>query len=374
MRLAFAIVSLFPWGGLQRDCLRLARAAKQAGHDVTILAARTDGELPHDLDLKVLPVRSFTNDGRNRRFSWALRRAVHGRFDRVVGFDKMPGLDVLYCGDVCFADRKRGFCGKLNPRVRGMLALEKACFAPASRTRVLALTETQVAAYRRAWGTPAERLDVLPPPIDVGRRHPEFRNDGTRERVRAELGLPGAAVALLSIGTSPRTKGFDRTVAVLPKISNATLLVCGVAPENRQGTALLDQARGLGVAERVRLLGPRADVPELMAAADIFVHPARTETAGIVIIEALINGLPVVTTEVCGFSSHVRRAEGGMVIPGPFTLLKLIDALRNATDFSRRQTWSANAAFYGADPQLYSGLDRALEVILEPTNGDNCGV
>jgi UDP-glucose:(heptosyl)LPS alpha-1,3-glucosyltransferase len=365
MRLAFAIVSLFPWGGLQRDCLRLARAAKQGGHEVTILAARASGELPSDLDVKVLPVRALTNHDRNRRFCEALRGAVAGRFDRVVGFNKMPGLDVLYCGDVCFADRKRGFWSALNPRVRSMIALEEACFAPGSRTRVLALTESQIAAYHRAWGTPAERIALLPPPIDAGRRHPEFRKDGMRERVRAELGLEGSILALLSIGASARTKGFDRSVSALPEIPNATFLVCGVASEGREATALLNQARGLGVADRIRLLGPRAEIPELMAAADLFVHPARTETAGIVILEALINGLPVVTTQVCGFSSHVRSAEAGMVIPEPFTVLKLVDAVRHATDSSRRETWSVNAASYGADPRLYSGADRALQSILE---------
>jgi UDP-glucose:(heptosyl)LPS alpha-1,3-glucosyltransferase len=365
MRLAFAIVSLFPWGGLQRDCLRLARAAKEAGHEVTILAARIRGELPRDIDVTVLPVRSFTNHGRNRRFGEALGGAVAGRFDRVVGFNKMPGLDVLYCGDVSFADRERGFWSRLNPRVRGMLALEAACFAPGSRTRVLALTEAQIAAYRRAWGTPAERIVLLPPPIDVARRHPEFRENETRERVRAELRLAPTAVALLSIGTSPRTKGFDRIVAALPEVPNAIVLVCGVAPESRDAKALLDQARGAGVAERVRLLGPRTDVPELLAAADVFVHPARTETGGIVILEALVNGVPVVTTQVCGFSAHVRSAAAGIVIPEPFTVAKLVDALRRAIERSGKETWSANAACYGKDPELYSGIDRALRAILE---------
>ncbi len=364
MHLAFVIVSLFPWGGLQRDCLRLARAAKQAGHDVTILAARIKGELPRDLKVKVLSVRAFTNHGRNRRFSTAVR-GIAGCFDRVVGFNKLPWLDVLYCGDVCFADRKRKFWDALNPRVGGMLALEEACFAPGSRTRVLALTEAQIAAYRRTWQTPADRITLLPPSVDAARRHPEFRTDGTRERVRSELGLEGSTLALLSIGTSARTKGFDRSISALPEIPNATFLVCGVAPEGREATALLNQARGLGVADRIRLLGPRAEVPELMAAADLFVHPARTETAGIVILEALINGLPVATTQVCGFSFHVRSAEAGMVIPEPFTVVKLIDALRHATDSSCRETWSVNAASYGADPQLYSGADRALQVILE---------
>src|SRR6266536_2122871 len=94
-----------------------------------------------------------------------------------------------------------------------MLALEDACFAPRSRTRVLALTESQIAAYRRAWRTPTERIVLLPPAIEAARRCPEFRNDGTHERMRRELGLGEGVMAMLSIGTSPRTKGFDRIVA-----------------------------------------------------------------------------------------------------------------------------------------------------------------
>jgi UDP-glucose:(heptosyl)LPS alpha-1,3-glucosyltransferase len=363
MRLAFAIIRFFSWGGLQRDCLRLARGAKAAGHEVTILASRTDGELPQDIEVKILPVRALTNHGRNRRFARALAGEVAHNFDRVVGFDKMPGLDMLYCGDVCFADRKRRLWSKLNPRVGGMLALEAACFAPESKTRVLALTQAQIAAYRRAWGTPTERFVLLPPPIDAARRHPELRNDGTRERVRAELGLAGTA--LLSIGTAARTKGFDRVIAALPEIPNATAVICGLPPKSRDAKALLDQARGAGVANRVRLLGPRADVPELIAAADVYVHPARTETGGIAILEALVNGVPVVATEVCGFSTHVKSADAGMVIPEPFAVSVLAYALRCATDPSRNAAWSANAARYGKNPELYSGIDRALRAILE---------
>jgi len=208
MRLAFAIVSLFPWGGLQRDCLRLARAAKQGGHEVTILAARADGELPRDLDVKVLPVRTLTNHGRNSRFSQALRRTVAGRFDRVVGFNKMPGLDVLYCGQMRFADPQRGFWSALNPRVG--LPSRTASWRSPNRSC-------------RAWRTAAERIVLLPPPINAARRrhpefrHPEFRNDGTHDRMRSERGLADATVALLSIGTRARTNGFERTVSRFPK-------------------------------------------------------------------------------------------------------------------------------------------------------------
>jgi len=363
MRLAFAIVSLFPWGGLQRDCLRLARAARAAGHQVTIFAAQVRGDIAGDVPVELLPVRAITNHGRNRRFADALARATAGRFDRVVGFDKLPGLDVLYCGDLCFADRKFGFWSRLNPRVRAMIELEGSCFSAASRTLVLALADAQADAYRRAWHTPAERLRVLPPPIEPGRRHPEFRSDGTRERVRRELGLAAEDFVWLCVGAWAQRKGFDRAVAALAASPRGKLLVCGIAPAAREGAQLLAQARRLGVAARVQLLGPRDDVARLMAAADLLLHPARAETTGTVILEAVINGLPVIATEVCGFAQHVSKADAGIVLREPFQQSALNRAIETATDSSLRARWSAHAAAYGADPELYAGIERALQAI-----------
>jgi UDP-glucose:(heptosyl)LPS alpha-1,3-glucosyltransferase len=101
-----------------------------------------------------------------------------------------------------------------------------------------------------------------------------------------------------------------------------------------------------------------------MAAADLLVHPARTEAAGIVLLEAIINGLPVVATEICGFSSHIREAEAGIVIPEPFAIQALIDALRRAAEPRLRAAWSASGQSYGADPELYSGIERAVQAIV----------
>jgi UDP-glucose:(heptosyl)LPS alpha-1,3-glucosyltransferase len=102
-----------------------------------------------------------------------------------------------------------------------------------------------------------------------------------------------------------------------------------------------------------------------MAAADLLVHPARVEAGGIVIVEAIVNGLPTIATALCGFSSHIRRADAGIVIPEPFTGHALIDALRRGTDRQARARWSANGVSYGADPELYAGIDRALEAIVK---------
>ena len=64
----------------------------------------------------------------------------------------------------------------------------------------------------------------------------------------------------------------------------------------------------LGLADRISFLGHREDIPELMAAADLLVHPARHDTTGTVILEAVVNGLPVITTSTCGYAHHVEAA------------------------------------------------------------------
>jgi UDP-glucose:(heptosyl)LPS alpha-1,3-glucosyltransferase len=102
-----------------------------------------------------------------------------------------------------------------------------------------------------------------------------------------------------------------------------------------------------------------------MAAADLLVHPARLDTTGTVILEAIVNGLPVIATAVCGFSVHVSRADAGIVLPEPFQQRALADALAGAEDQVFRSHWTGNAIAYGADPELYRGLERAADAIVK---------
>ena len=72
-----------------------------------------------------------------------------------------------------------------------------------------------------------------------------------------------------------------------------------------------------------------------MAAADLLVHPARHDTTGTVILEAIVNGLPVVTTSICGYPQHVDAAEAGIVINEPFGYNAFAAALSAAADAGR---------------------------------------
>lgn len=231
--------------------------------------------------------------------------------------------------------------------------MEAEAFAPTARTTVLGLAQTQLDAFARAYGTPPSRLVVLPPTVDHSRAQPAGRT------YRADI-----PQTWLWAGLAPRTKGLDRVLDALKQVPGAKLLVSGCNPDAPRGRRARRQSVRLGVDARVDWLGFVADgmMPELMARADVLVHPARLDTTGTVILEALANGLPVVTTSVCGYAEHVERANAGVVLDEPFAIDALVSALRDVTP-QGLDRWSRRALSYTADPRFFSGVERAADII-----------
>jgi UDP-glucose:(heptosyl)LPS alpha-1,3-glucosyltransferase len=373
MRIAFAIMKLFPGGGLQRDCVEIARHCRTCGHDVAIFTSfKDESDFADDLPVAVLPIRQSTNHRMLEDFAGAFRwAAALQQFDLTVGFDKLTHLDVLYCADpsIYFRMRKERF-RFLIPRYRAQLVLERATFEPGRRTEVLLLSHKQLSEYRQAWRTPPDRLSLLPPTVSTARRRPEYRRNGVREALRADLGLTPHDWVWIAIGVQPHTKGFDRTIRALGEFPHAKLLVVGLLERStRAAAALAARAKRLGLAQRISFLGHREDIPDLMAAADLLVHPARHDTTGTVILEAVVNGLPVVTTSICGYAQHVVAAQAGIVVDEPFNPRAFAAALSAAEDGARRGQWSASAERYGAQSLLYDGRKRAAEMILSVAAG-----
>jgi UDP-glucose:(heptosyl)LPS alpha-1,3-glucosyltransferase len=367
MRIAFAVASLFPGGGLQRDYVDIARRVRDVGHDVTIFTSQKLGEgFAEDLPLQVLPITSLTNHQRQRAFSEKFAAAAaSGHFDLRVGFDKLSNLDVLYCSDPSMQARAdRNPLLHLLPRYRHYIALEKECFEPRRRTKLLLLSETQLNEYWGAWTTEPGRLVLLPPTLARARCRPEFRTDGTRTEWRARLGLTDLDWVWIAVGVQPKTKGFDRAIRALRRFSDARLLIVGLDGKDSKSAPIHDLARRLGVLDQIKWLGHHEDIPQLMAAADLFVHPARYDTTGTVILEAIVNGLPVITTSACGYAKHVGTADAGIVIQDPFVQRIFYSALETARDLSCMARWSRSGALYGKSNSLYDGKDRAAALIV----------
>jgi len=157
---------------------------------------------------------------------------------------------------------------------------------------------------------------------------------------------------------------MDRTIRALRKFSEARLLIAGLDEYDERADYVARLARKLGVSNRVRWLGHREEIPELMAAADVFVHPARYDTTGTVILEAIVNGLPVVTTSVCGYAKHVGIADSGIVIQEPFHQKTYLRALETIHDLESSAHWSASGIEYGKRRSLYEGKRLATEFII----------
>ncbi|WP_284541045.1 glycosyltransferase, partial [Pleomorphomonas sp. T1.2MG-36] len=125
-----------------------------------------------------------------------------------------------------------------------------------------------------------------------------------------------------------------------------------------------------GVRSNVHFFSGRNDVAELMAAADLLLHPAYQEAAGIVLLEAITAGLPVLTSAVCGYAHYIAQANCGDVIEEPWRQDALNDILRKAlTQPSLRAAWAENARHFADTQDLYSLPEKAADIITGGLDG-----
>jgi D-inositol-3-phosphate glycosyltransferase len=180
---------------------------------------------------------------------------------------------------------------------------------------ILASTRDEAGLLDSLYGADPDRIEVLPPGVD----HRVF-SPGNREVARARLGHPGRRV-LLFVGRIQPLKGLDLAVQALAEIDDAVLWAVG-GPSGADGPAELERvkrlAADLGVAERLQILPPRPhhELADYYRAADVCLVPSRTESFGLVALEAAACGTPVVAASVGGLRSIVVDGETGLLVEG----------------------------------------------------------
>ena len=147
--------------------------------------------------------------------------------------------------------------------------------------------------------------------------------------------VPPDARVLVAVSRLVPQKGIDLAVAALPRIAGAVLVVLGEGPER---AALEHQAQSLGVADRVFLPGRAGDVVPWLRRAEIFVHPARWEGFGLVLLEAMLASLPVVASRVSAIPEIVAHDETGLVVErdDPVALAAAVTRLLDDPALGRR--------------------------------------
>src|SRR5438270_778087 len=189
----------------------------------------------------------------------------------------------------------------------------------AGSDRIVALTDVDRQQMVRHYG-PLAPIAVIAGGVDLQRFSPD---PAPQTAVRAQLDLSPTARTVLFVGRIQRLKGLEVLLRAFRRLNDldAQLVIVGGRPgnshESREIARLQHLATRLGVAERTRFVGAVAHehLPMYYRAADVCVMPSSYESFGLVAVESLACGTPVVATRVGGLTSVIRDGETGFLVP-----------------------------------------------------------
>lgn len=344
MKLALIRKTYTAFGGAERHVDRFIDAVLARGYDVHLFAARWPGSGPSQDGVTVHRVPVVPGPRWAEVWSFAVRAsrmAAAGGFDLVHSFDRVVRSDVYRAGDGVHREwlRRRRLAQpvwrraipSLNPLHLVYLALERGLFEGNCRA-IIANSERGKAEILAHYRADPGRIRVIRNGVDVGRFVPP--DEEARRKARALGNVAEGERVVLLAGSGFERKGVTAAIRVMPHLSTCpTLVVAGRGDPGRY----LRLAASLGVADRVRFVGPVPDMLSWYHAADALLLPTLYDPFANVVLEALACGLPVVTTAANG-AAEVLTGDTGVVVDDPLG----VDALARAVD--RVLSWGRSRA------------------------------
>lgn len=367
MKLAFCLSYYFPYGGMQQDFMRIATECHARGHEIDAYTTSWEGDKPNWLTLHKITTNKNTNHELIKEFAHQINTLTKPKkYDLIIGFNKMPGLDIYFAADSCFTTKPqyRNILRRITSRYRTYAKLEQQVFTPQSKTQILILSQTEQNKYQTQYNTQPERFHQLPPAVNPNRIPPDNVTE-IRNKTRQTYGTKPDDYLLVTIGSSFRIKGVDRSIKALaslpPELKNKTqLLVIGNDKRTEKYQTL---AKKLSVEQKIRFLGIRYDIPNLLFASDLLIHPARVESAGMVIVEAIASETPVLVTNNCGYATHVKQSGAGECIPTPYDQKQMNQQLANILNQQTLTKYQQKANTYRQKTDLHNLAKNAADVI-----------
>lgn len=155
-----------------------------------------------------------------------------------------------------------------------------------------------------------------------------------RASKRTSLGIPENAFVIVSAGELNKNKNTEVVVKALKEVPEAHYIACGVGPEEENLKKLAEE---LGVADRFHLLGYRTDMPQLMAASDVFTMMSFREGMPRSLLEAMDIGLPCVGSDTRGIRDLIDSDGGYICSPkDPHAFANAFNKLMNDRDLGRK--------------------------------------
>jgi D-inositol-3-phosphate glycosyltransferase len=315
------IVSTYPplHGGMGYVCHHNARLLAERGHDVTVFTL--DHGLPQGwvdpTGFRVVRLRTALLHGDGGVVP-SLYRMVSG-FDAIhLHYPFYGGGEYVWLASVL---RRQRYLLTYHMDVHGNTPLKRAAigfYEPLLGRRILreafrvgAVSRAHIKSSRAAGVVQPERVVEIPNGVDTERFHPRIKDPELMER----YGLAGKTVALF-VGNLQPFKRLDLLIDAIGAIDNPDLVlmvVGGGYGENRYKA----QVRDLGIGHRVVFAGPRGpeeDLPAHYALGDFLVLPStHSESFGLVVLEAMASGKPVVVSSLPGPAALVEEGRDGLI-------------------------------------------------------------
>jgi glycosyltransferase involved in cell wall biosynthesis len=299
-RLTVAIVSTeAQWHGGEEQARLLADGLRQRGHRVAIFARR-GGALAQRMAGEGHAVFHFGGSGRNPAALWHIRRGL-----------RQLRPDVLHANDA-HALSAAGLAS-LGLAVPGRVASRRVVFPIRLAIRYRTFCERLICVSRRVGevclqcGIPSRLIRVVHDGVD-----PERIASGDRARGRRALGVSDADRVLLTVAKLTEAKGHRFLLEAMPEVlarhPEVRLFLVG---DGELADKLRARAEQMAIDAAVRFLGYRHDVPDLIRGADLFVFPSEMEGMGSTLVDAMLAGVPIVTTTAGGIPEVTGAREPG---------------------------------------------------------------
>ena len=226
----------------------------------------------------------------------------------------------------------------------------------ASSDRIIASTRHEYGSLVSLYQADQDRIRVVPAGVDLDMFQP-----GDQRRARGKLGLNGERIVLY-VGRMDAIKGLDvliHSVASMETPCNLKVLVIGGSKQDREFNNAQKLVNALEVADKIDLLGTLEHelLPLYYQAADVCVVPSYYESFGLVALESMACGTPVVASRVGGLQAVVKDNQSGYLVPwhcpdafaGRLEILLTSDSLRKslgkqARELAKRLSWKATAS------------------------------
>jgi glycosyltransferase involved in cell wall biosynthesis len=353
MKIAQVLFSL-DMGGQEMMALHLTKELLRRGHEVTVISMSPGGSLRSEFaPAEIIDAPRKSERGIDPKAWPTLFRAIWGeRPDVVHTHAPGPLLYAVPAARLAGVRRVVHTSHGANVTQLGPRSIALGAVIARMLTRFVPVSDETAETARTREKIPERLIQVIPNGIPLDRFGP---NVEARARVRKELGIPEDAYVVGTVGRVEAVKNHKLFVASMAKIAGE-----GVHAVIVGGGSLLDEVRAAipeSAAPFIHLTGPRRDIPDVLAAFDVFTLTSTTEGLPLAIPEAMATELPVVATSVGSLPTIVPKETGILVPSGDEAGLTAAYARLKDNPRARREMARAARAFAQARFSLTTMVD-----------------